>query len=243
MKTIRTVIIDDEQAAIDVIRELCEELTPDIEMVGIARNGVEALKSIVDNKPDLVFLDVDMPLLNGIEVLEKLQFKNLNIIFITGLEQHAFKAIKFQAVDFLLKPIDPADLVMAIEKVRQKLDSQKPANEQKMRFLVKKGIENIILRAEDIALIYTENKIAYVFDKNGKKFLIDKTMSDLESELDPKLFFRANRQYIVNLNYVKYFKSYEKVKLQIELDIPQINHFIIISQRSAPDFRSWVGNL
>ena len=153
MSTIRAVIIDDEQAAIDVIREFCSQFTNDLEIVGIARNGLEALKTIVDAKPDLIFLDVDMPILNGIEVLEKLQLKDVNIIFITGLEQHAIKAIKFQAVDFLLKPIDPADFMIAVEKVRHKLQSVKPKLEHKMRFLVKRGMENIILKVDEIALI------------------------------------------------------------------------------------------
>jgi DNA-binding LytR/AlgR family response regulator len=243
MNKINALIIDDEQAAIDVVKLLCEQLADDIEIVGVARDGIEALKLIVDIKPELIFLDVDMPNLNGIEVLNKLQLKNVNIIFTTGHEQHAFKAIKFQAVDFLLKPIDPADFVIAVEKVRQKINSERSKEERKKRFLVKKGTENIILKAEDIALIYTENKVTYVFDRTGKKFLIDKTMTDLESELEADIFFRANRQYIINLNYVKFFKSYEKVKLQVELDIPQVNHFIIISQKSAPDFRSWVVNL
>jgi DNA-binding LytR/AlgR family response regulator len=243
MNKINALIIDDEQAAIDVLKLLCEQLADDIEIVGVARDGIEALKLIVDIKPELIFLDVDMPNLNGIEVLNKLQLKNVNIIFTTGHEQHAFKAIKFQAVDFLLKPIDPADFVIAVEKVRQKINSERSKEERKKRFLVKKGTENIILKAEDIALIYTENKVTYVFDRTGKKFLIDKTMTDLESELEADIFFRANRQYIINLNYVKFFKSYEKVKLQVELDIPQVNHFIIISQKSAPDFRSWVVNL
>ena len=109
--------------------------------------------------------------------------------------------------------------------------------------LVKKGIENISIKVEDVVLFYTENRVVYVLDNFGKKYLIDKTMNELETELDSSSFFRANRQYIINLAFIKNFKPYEKVKLLVELTIPGINHVIIISQKSAPDFRSWIAHL
>lgn len=111
---------------------------------------------------------------------------------------------------------------------------------KKTRLLVKKGIDNVSIKMEDIVLVYTTNRIVFVVDKTGKKFLIDKTMNDLELELDHSIFFRANRQYIINLNFIKSFKPYEKVKLQVELTIPEVNHTILISQHSAPDFRNWI---
>ena len=101
-------------------------------------------------------------------------------------------------------------------------------------------MENISLRLDEIALFYTENKIIYVVDQTGKKYLSDKNLTDLEEELDEGMFFRANRQYIVNINYVKGFKAYEKVKLLVDLTLPEINHCIIISQETAPAFRKWM---
>ena len=106
--------------------------------------------------------------------------------------------------------------------------------------LVRKGLENISLRLDEIALFYTENKIVYVMDNTGKKYLADKNLTDLEEELDDTMFFRANRQYIVNINYVKGFKAYEKVKLLVELTIPELSHCITISQETAPAFRKWM---
>ena len=82
--------------------------------------------------------------------------------------------------------------------------------------------------------------MVYVFDKHGKKFVTDRTLNELEAELDDSVFFRANRQYIINLGFVKSFKPYEKVKLQVDLNVPDINHFIIISQNTAPNFRKWI---
>jgi DNA-binding LytR/AlgR family response regulator len=106
--------------------------------------------------------------------------------------------------------------------------------------LVKKGLENISLLLEDVVLFFTENKIVYVIDKTGRKYLIDKNLSDLEVELDNKTFFRVNRQYIININYIRSFKAYERVKLQIELTVTDLNYFIVVSQETAPLFRKWI---
>ena len=91
-----------------------------------------------------------------------------------------------------------------------------------------------------MVLFFTENKIVYVIDKTGRKYLIDKNLSDLEVELDNKTFFRVNRQYIININYIRSFKAYERVKLQIELTVTDLNYFIVVSQETAPLFRKWI---
>ena len=111
---------------------------------------------------------------------------------------------------------------------------------KKTRLLVKRGMENIAVKLEDIALIYTQNKLVYVMDRWSKKYVSDKTLSELEEELDDTIFFRVNRQYIININYVKSFKAHEKVKLMIDITLPEINHSIIISQETAPAFRKWM---
>ena len=111
---------------------------------------------------------------------------------------------------------------------------------RRTRLLVRKGTENVLLRLEDIVLFYTENKIVYVIDKLEKKYFIDSHLSGLEDELNPLLFFRANRQYIININFIKSFKAYEKVKIKIDLNIPELNYCIIISQETAPVFRKWI---
>ncbi len=238
MNKLRALIIDDEPAAIDVIRELCQQLTDDVQIEATASNGLEAMKAIIEHEPDFVFLDIDMPLMNGLEVIEKLPQKKCKVIFTTGTAAYAFKAIKLDAVDYLLKPIDPAELLLAINKVRSLIHRSIP--EKKMRLLIRKGPESISKPVEEIALFYTENRVVYVIDKTGKKYLTDKNMNELEMELDATVFFRANRQYIINLNFIKYFKPYEKVKLLLELNVSDLNHVVIISQKSAPEFRSWI---
>lgn len=113
---------------------------------------------------------------------------------------------------------------------------------KRTRLVVKKGIENIPVPLEDIALFYTENKIVYVIDRHGMKYIAESNLSELEQELDDSLFFRANRQYVININHVKSFRTYEKVKLRIDMKPEGLNdrYHIIISQDTAPAFREWI---
>ena len=111
----------------------------------------------------------------------------------------------------------------------------------KKRLIVKKGIENIALKIEDIALIYTENKIVFVIDGlTGKKFTTEKKLVELENELDPATFFRANRKYIVSVNFIKGFKPFEKVKLEVQMIVSDLGHQVIVSQETAKHFKKWM---
>jgi DNA-binding LytR/AlgR family response regulator len=162
-------------------------------------------------------------------------------------------AFEYNGIDYLLKPVDKESLSKALNKYRM-LEKhftdhnsftnllQYIGNHKKKRMIVKKGMENISLRLEDVVLFYTENKIVYVIDRWGKKYLADKNLSEMEEDLDNNIFFRANRQYIININFVRGFKSYEKVKLMVDLTLPEINHAIIVSQEMAPQFREWMHN-
>jgi DNA-binding LytR/AlgR family response regulator len=118
------------------------------------------------------------------------------------------------------------------------------ADERKRtRIVVRKGLEHILLKLEDVAMMYTENKVVFVFDREGKKYIGEKNLADIYNELDEVTFFRANRQYIVNIEFVKGYKSYEKVKLVVGLTIPDLaHHTIIISQENAPHFRKWISD-
>jgi DNA-binding LytR/AlgR family response regulator len=111
---------------------------------------------------------------------------------------------------------------------------------KKKRLIVRKGIENILLKLEDVVLFYTDSKIVYTLDKYGKKYICEENLSQLEYLLDDYQFFRANRQYIINSEYVKSYKTYEKVKLIVTMLLPELTHEIIISQETAPAFRQWI---
>ena len=111
---------------------------------------------------------------------------------------------------------------------------------KKTRLIVRKGNESIALRVEDIAFIYRDHTIILAVDKEEKKYLCDRNLSALEEELDESMFFRANRKYIVNIQFIRGFKTFEKVKLEVSLLLPTCNHNIIVSQETAPLFKKWM---
>jgi DNA-binding LytR/AlgR family response regulator len=114
---------------------------------------------------------------------------------------------------------------------------------KRTRITVRKGVEHITLRLHQVALFYTENKIVFAIDDNEKKYICDKTLSELEEELDGQQFFRANRQCIVNIDFIKSFRPYERVKLEVKLLLEAAMPFIVISQETAQDFRKWIYEL
>jgi DNA-binding LytR/AlgR family response regulator len=117
-----------------------------------------------------------------------------------------------------------------------------PERKKRTRLVVKKGVENIFILLENIVFFHTENKIVFAIDQAGKKYVVNGNLSTLAPELDSNIFFRANRQYIINIGHVKSFRTYERVKLRVEMNPVELNdqHFIIISQETAPAFRKWI---
>ena len=117
-----------------------------------------------------------------------------------------------------------------------------PERKKRTRLVVKKGIENIFILLDNIVFFYTENRVVFAIDKIGKKYITNENLAILELELDRNIFFRANRQYIINLGHIKSFRTYEKVKLSVEMNPVGLNdqHFIIISQETAPAFKKWI---
>lgn len=117
-----------------------------------------------------------------------------------------------------------------------------PERKKRTRLVVKKGVENIFILLNNIVFFYTENKVAFAIDQVGKKYIVDGNLSTLESELKSNIFFRANRQYIINIGHVKSFRTYERVKLKIDMNPDELNnkYFIIISQETTPAFKKWI---
>jgi DNA-binding LytR/AlgR family response regulator len=108
------------------------------------------------------------------------------------------------------------------------------------RILVQKGIETLALKLEDVVLFYTQNRVVFVVDKEDRRYIYNKSLSELEEELDPHEFFRVNRQYILHIDAIKSFKPYERGKLQIRLNLENNSHMIVVSQHTAPAFKKWI---
>lgn len=219
MDTMRAIIVDDEELARSIIREYLVE-HPDIEIVGECSNGFEAVKAVTDLKPDLLFLDVQMPKLNGFEVLELIE-RDIAVVFTTAYEQYAVKAFEVHAVDYLLKPFSRERFEESLLHVREKMarNESVPQNEilnavrQKgetvERILVRDGTRVFVIPAETIDFIEAQDD--YVSIKaSGKSHLKKQRLSQLQSVLDPKKFVRIHRSVILNVDRLARLELYAK---------------------------------
>ena len=220
--TIRAVIVDDEELARRVLREYLAKW-PDIEIVAECSNGFDAVKTIGELKPDLVFLDVQMPKLDGFEVLELIG-REIAVIFVTAYDQYAMKAFDAHAVDYLLKPFAADRLATALERARARLRSASPAlapepaqlaaaarppQQYAERLVVRDGAKVTIIPVD--RLDYAEAQDDYVALHSEKRsFLKQQTISSLEASLNPRQFVRIHRSWIVNIERIVKIEPYTK---------------------------------
>jgi len=216
---IRAVIVDDEDLARQVLRELLAE-HPEVEVAAECANGFEAVKAVTELRPDLLFLDIQMPKLDGFEVLELIG-TDMAIIFATAYDQHALRAFEVHAVDYLLKPFGRERFEQALARAKTRLGGQKlpqpselrastrAAGEYAERIVVRDGTRVHIIPVTK--LDYAEAQDDYVaLASEGKKHLKQQTISSVESSLDPERFLRIHRSYIVNLERVTKIEPYGK---------------------------------
>ena len=216
---LKAIIVDDEPYCCETIATLLEE-SRDVEIVSVCHNAADALVAIRKYSPDIVFLDVEMPKMNGFGMLEHLPQVNFEIIFTTSYDQYALKAIRFSAIDYLLKPVDEEELRTAIQKVIQR--SQKPITQQ-LEILLQKihqpstPINKIAMPTmEGLQMIPVDSIISCESDsnytilqlKNNKKLIVSRTLKEIEELLEEHSFVRVHRCYLANMNEVeKYVKG------------------------------------
>lgn len=208
----KTIIIDDEQLARQRIKRLLKEYD-EVDIIGEAENGQEGLAIIEQLQPDLIFLDIEMPILNGFEMLSKLK-NHPKVVFTTAYDQYAIKAFEEGSIDYLLKPIELERLDKTIKKLKQtNLAAAAPiAIEDLLRQIngkksiktltVKIGDKILLVKLSDIVHIQAEDKYVFLHTVDGKKHLTDFTLSTLEEKL-PEEFVRIHRSDIINTDYIK----------------------------------------
>ena len=214
----KALIVDDEELARRVIREYLQ-CHAEIEVVGECANGMEAVKAVAEHKPNLIFLDVQMPKLTGFDVLELIG-TDVPVIFVTAYDQYAMRAFEVHAVDYLLKPIGVQRFEEALEHAKRRLggkmpsaqqlaDSARPPQQFLERLVVKDGTRVTLIPIAK--LDYVEAQDDYVaLASQGKKHLKQQTIASLEACLDPNCFVRIHRSYIVNLERVARIEPYGK---------------------------------
>ena len=216
---IKAIIVDDEPYSCESLVTLLERYCPAVKVADICYSGEVALSAIKEQQPQIVFLDIEMPRMNGFEMLEKLPEINFQIIFTTSYDQYAIKAIRFSALDYLLKPVDREELQKAVQKVTQRSHQSLP---QQFELLLQKihhpsSIQKIALPTmEGLQMVPVDSIISCSSDSNytvfllkhKKKIIASRTLKEIEEMLEEYSFLRVHHSYIVNLNEVnKYIKG------------------------------------
>jgi two-component system LytT family response regulator len=218
--TLRTIIIDDEPDSVNLLKIQLTQNCTQVELVGSYTSSIKALQNIEALEPDLLFLDIEMPVMNGFELLEKILHLNFSLVFVTAYNQFALKAFRFNALDFLVKPIDTKELTEAVAKAEKRI---KPTSSQltmlqkqlrgepvtKIAIPGQHGISFIDLNE----IVYSEasNNYSKLILSDGRHFLVSKTLKDVQEVLEEEHFLRVHRQYIINLNHVKQFNRNEGI--------------------------------
>ena len=249
----KTIIIEDEKPSARRLARLLEHLN--IEVTAMLHSVDESIRWFnVNTHPDLIFLDIQLSDGLSFEIFDAVEVCSA-IIFTTAYDEYALQAFKLNSIDYLLKPIDDEELETAVEKYRAlKPRTQKLAldfedikkllvnpieREYKKRFTAKVGQHLKIINADDVECFYSENKGTYAATSDGRNYLLDTTLENLEEELEPKIFFRVSRKFYVNVEHVKDIISYTNSRLQIKM-----NRFneqeIIVSRERVRDFKLWL---
>lgn len=217
---LQTLIIEDEELARNLLRSYLKD-NPDIEVIGECENGFDGVKAINDKKPDLVFLDIQMPKITGFEMIELLDYKP-QIIFTTAYDQYALKAFELNAIDYLLKPFSKERLLAAIDKVKHRIQNEEPIDDKLEelsnlrpgenyidRVVVKDRHKIHIITVDQIRYIESLDDYVMIYTHDGRH-MKQKTMKYFENNLDPNNFIRIHRSYIVQVENIAEIQQYEK---------------------------------
>ncbi|MEO1254324.1 MAG: LytTR family DNA-binding domain-containing protein [Bacteroidota bacterium] len=250
------IIIEDEQLAAKRLRSLIEELRPDYEFKAKFDSVEASTISLPALSYDLIFMDIQLADGLSFDIFDQIHVEK-PIIFTTAYDEFALKAFKTNSVDYLLKPIDHNELKAAIEKFEKSYGSNENKNNDvvessqmekliqslnpsgKERFVVKVGDHLKSIETKDVQLVYSQDKGTYLFNKEGKRFLVDYTLDKVEGLLNPNSFFRISRKFILNIDFIKDIIAFTNSRLEVVVE-----HFeedqIIVARERVGDFKEWL---
>jgi two-component system LytT family response regulator len=241
MKTFKTILVEDERLAREELKSLLKDYL-EIDIIGEAKNGEEGIALIKEQKPDLVFLDINMPGMNGFEMLKHLE-EIPRVIFVTAYDEYALKAFEVNALDYILKPVDPERLREAIQKLSSEDDfvsAQSAGIARKDRFLtvndrvfIKDGEKCWFVELSKVRMLESDGNYVKVYFDNFRPLIL-RSLNSFEERLDPEHFFRANRKFIINLQWVSSIENWFNGGLQVEL---REGEKVEISRRQAIRFK------
>ena len=233
--TVSTLIVDDEQLARDELSFLLKDF-PEIEILDFASNGLEALQMVEQLEPDLVFIDVQMPGLDGLGVIRQLREKDgllPHFVLTTAFDSYAIEGFRLQALDYLLKPVEKERLVETIARARRLIEDRQPSPEkvaldsaaqsfknnlQRSKLLVKSNNRNLIVDAQDMIYATIDDGLITVVTSQFEGQSNYRTIEELQSNLDPNLFWRVHRSFLVNINKIREVIPWFKSSFQLKMD-------------------------
>ena len=250
-------IIEDEEPAFRRLQKMLKELEPDHTLLDQIVSVSSAVKWFKENDaPDLIISDIQLSDGISFEIFKQVDIK-CPVIFTTAYDQYAIEAFKVNSIDYLLKPVKKEELQTAVTKfktlssaaapapaidINKLLQSLQPAGtEYKKRFVVRYGEHIKTIDIEEVVYFYTEDKATFLCTKDARRFVVDFNMDSLDSMLDPKVFFRINRQYIISIHSIAEMFAYSKSRVLIKLNPPAKHETIVSTERSA-DFKLWLGD-
>lgn len=248
----KLLIIEDEILAFESLAQQLLSIDEVLEIPPPCTSIKQSVKWLENNQPDLILMDIHLS--DGLSFdIFKLCRVNCPVIFITAFDKYLLQAFEFNSIDYLLKPIHQEKLQATIKKYKSLqnhfinnlstlMEYFNSQNRKKTFVIVKKGLSFQTVRVADISYFFTEHKLVFLVDKTNQKYIVDNSnLSELESELDNKLFYRANRKYIINAHYIKGFKQFDR-RMGLELIIPPKEE-IIISQENIVSFKKWISDI
>ena len=231
VQNISAILVDDEKLASDELAYQLKDF-PDVEVIATAANGLEAAKLIEDLEPDLVFMDVQIPGLDGMSVIRKLREKGIPLpyfVMATAYDQYAVEAFRLETLDYLLKPVEKERLAIAVERARKaivekyktqispELAAPKPSL-QRSKLLVKSNQRNLIVDASDVVYATIDDGLITIVATNMEGQSNYRTIEELQSNLDPDMFWRVHRSYLVNIHRIKEVIPWFKSSFQLRMD-------------------------
>lgn len=258
MGVMTTIIIEDEKPAARLLQRKLDKLGVGAEVM--LHSVQEAIEWFSENEhPDLIFLDIQLSDGLSFEIFETIDIKSA-VIFTTAYDEYALKAFKLNSIDYLLKPIDEDDLEVAVNKFKQRMPKREltPQNlqfnfddirkmlgnpfgkEYRGRFTVKIGQHLKVVAIDEVECFYSENKGTYIHTVDNRDYLIENTLEVLEQELDPKLFFRVSRKFIIPMKSAKEIVLYSNSRLKVVLPTYKADE-VIVSREKVSDFKNWLG--
>jgi two-component system LytT family response regulator len=250
----KILIIEDEIPALENLKMCIAGADSSIQIAGTTRSVAESIAWLHNNpSPDLILMDIQLSDGLCFHIFNEYNIQ-CPVIFTTAYDKYMIEAFEYNCIDYLLKPIDLNKLTHTLHKYKHLqhyfvnnyptiLEYLNASRKNKSRIVVKKGTEFLSIRLDDVAYFFTEHKLVFLVDKDNKKYLCEtNSLSDIEAMLDNKVFFRVNRKYIVNAEYITKFRSIEKSKISVEISLPVVEE-LIVSQENAAVFKKWISEI